>query len=84
MKKFFARSGLSSEHSKSIKMKHGHEAEIPTYFMHHINISLKFLEKRGSHCGTMGSAASLQHQDTGLILTLVQWIKGSGVATVAV
>ena len=31
----------------------------------------------------MGSAASLEHQGTGSILGLVQWVKGSGVAAAA-
>ena len=30
-----------------------------------------------SHCGPMGSAASLQHQDTGLIPWPAHWVKGS-------
>ena len=30
---------------------------------------------RSSHCGTTGSVVSLQRQDTGLIPSLVQWVK---------
>ena len=37
-------------------------------------------ETRSSHCGVMGPAASLQHQDMGLIPSPAQWVKGSGVA----
>ena len=38
---------------------------------------------RSSHYGTRGSAASLQCQDTGLILGSVQWVKGSIAAAMA-
>ena len=34
-----------------------------------------------SHCAAMESAVSLQAQDTGLIPSPVQWVKGSSVAT---
>ena len=38
-----------------------------------------------SRCGTVGSVASLQHQDdAGLIPGPAQWVKGSGIATAAV
>ena len=39
---------------------------------------------RSSHCGAMGSAASLRRRDTGLIPGLAQWVEGSSVATAAV
>ena len=39
---------------------------------------------RNSHCGTVGLAVSLQHQDAGSIPGLPQWFKGSSVATAAV
>ena len=35
-------------------------------------------------CGATGSAASLQHQDTGFIPGLVQWAQGSAVAAAEV
>ena len=38
------------------------------------------LKGESSHCGTMGSAVSLQHQKAGLIPSLAQWVKGSGIA----
>ena len=38
---------------------------------------------KSSCCGTMGSAASLQHQDTGSIPNSVQLVKGSSVVPVA-
>ena len=37
-----------------------------------------------SHCGAMGLATSLQHQDTGLIPSPAQRVKGSGLAAAAV
>ena len=37
-----------------------------------------------SCCGVTGLATPLQHQVTGLIPSLVQWVKGSGVATAVV
>lgn len=33
-----------------------------------------------SHCGAMGSASSLKHQDPSSIPGLAQWIKGFGIA----
>ena len=36
---------------------------------------------RSSHCGPMGSAVSLWHQDTGSIPSPTQWVKGSGTVT---
>ena len=38
---------------------------------------------RSSCYGTMGLAASLQHQGTGLIPSLAQWVKGSHVSAAA-
>ena len=42
----------------------------------HLNVILF----RSSRFGATGSAASLQLQDAGSILSLVQWVKGSGTA----
>ena len=38
------------------------------------------LKGESSHCGTMGSAVSLQHQKAGLIPSLAQWVKGCNFA----
>ena len=43
----------------------------------------RMAQARSSQCGTTGLAASLQHQDTGLIAGLAQWVKGSSVAAAA-
>ena len=45
-----------------------------------LQLALKWFRKKfyGSSChGTMGSVASLQHQDVGLIPSPAQWVKGS-------
>ena len=38
------------------------------------------MKVRSSHCGTTGSAVSLQHKDTGSIPGPAWWVKGSGLA----
>ena len=39
---------------------------------------------RVSHCGSNGSAASLEHWDAGLIPSPAQWVKGSSIAAAVV
>ena len=47
--------------------------------MNKLDIKIIYFVK--SLCGAMGSVASLQRQDAGLLPSLASWVKGSSIAT---
>ena len=58
-----------------------HSLNLCIFILLMYSLNIKFYFAWNSHCGTMGSAASLWRQDTGGIPGPAQWIKGSDVAT---